>query len=521
MIIKLKYYIVLIGLCSLSNVVNAQLAKNRARKLYNDYAYADAIEIYSRYIKRHRSDFSSILNLATCYYKTQELESAKHWYSKAIHSDSTKREHLLYYAQTLEQFKEYDKAKEFYEAYSNKVALDWRSKRRVAGFQNLQKFYRDSARYTLSHFPYNSTSNDYAPVIYKKGIVFASDKPSKPGGVQRSYAWNNGGYFDLYIHENGSHLIFPFDNDEIINSPFHEAGCSFANSYHTIFFTSNNIVHGKKEFGYGNLNRLKIFQSELVDGKWSTPQELPFNHEDYSFGDPFYHEPTKALFFTSDMSGGFGGMDLYVSFFEHGKWSSPQNLGSKVNTEGNERSPFYANEEKFYFASNGHEGLGGLDIYQTFLNIEEMTFDDVENVGYPVNTEKDDFGLVLEENGLDGYFASRRNGGTGGDDIYKLSIIKKEDIKVKGIVFYFGKNDQSGKGIPLAGAQVKVYDQRTGKIVSEIVTEKDGTFNAKLKPGSIYTITAGKGTLMADSFVANLKNNNELPTIELSLFDLD
>ena len=218
-----------------------------------------------------------------------------------------------------------------------------------------------------------------------------------------------------------------------------------------MYFTRDNYnagVIGKSTID--GIVKLKIYQQvKNNDGIWSAPTEFDYNGNDYSTGHPSLSADGKNLYFASDRPGGYGGTDIYVCTKINNNWSAPQNLGAEINTEGNEMFPYISNTNTLYFASNGKPGLGGLDIFSSTINNDKCSTP--ENMGYPINTDKDDFGLITNSNSADGYFTSNRKGS---DDIY--SFIKNCTL-LKGIVY----DEKTLK--PIDAASVKIYDMTIEK----------------------------------------------------------
>ncbi len=191
-----------------------------------------------------------------------------------------------------------------------------------------------------------------------------------------------------------------------------------------MYFTRNNFLDGKKGRDKGmdkeQTTLIKIYKASLIDGEWSNIKELPFNSDLYSTAHPTLSVDEKMLYFSSDMPGTLGGADIFkVSIDKNDKYGKPENLGSTVNTEGRESFPFIAPDGTLFFASDGHLGLGGLDIFES--KFKDDLFQEPINIGKPINSAKDDFGFIINS-GKTGYFTSNRNGGEGFDDIYKFRI---------------------------------------------------------------------------------------------------
>ena len=209
-----------------------------------------------------------------------------------------------------------------------------------------------------------------------------------------------------------------------LNTRYHESTSSFTNDGNTMYFTRNNYNKGKYREDKKGTNKLKIYRTYRKEGVWTTPEELPFNSNEYSVAHPALSADEKQLYFASDMPGTHGQSDLYVvSIHSDGSFGEPKNLGKGINTESRETFPFVSKTGELYFSSDGHAGLGGLDIYVSQLGGEEA-IGDVYNVGEPVNSPYDDFTFIINPDTNLGYFASNRPGGLGDDE---ESDFKDED----------------------------------------------------------------------------------------------
>ena len=223
-----------------------------------------------------------------------------------------------------------------------------------------------------------------------------------------------------------------------INTKFHESTSVFTKDGNTMYFTRNDFSGGKLGVDRTRTTRLKIYKSVKSGKKWGRPKELPFNSRNYSVAHPTLSPDETTLYFTSDMPGTLGASDLWVvDIFENGSFSKPRNLGPSINTESKETFPFVSSSNNLYFASDGHVGLGGLDIFVSKIN-DDSSFGEVINVGKPINGPTDDFTFIVDEEDRTGYFASNRKGGKGSDDIYIFRLrpneIKKLEQLVMGLV---------------------------------------------------------------------------------------
>jgi outer membrane protein OmpA-like peptidoglycan-associated protein len=241
-------------------------------------------------------------------------------------------------------------------------------------------------------------------------------------------------------------------------------------------------LKGKTSQSKQGVTNLKLFLGKLEEDEWKMAGSFRYNSNEYSVGHPSISNNGTVLYFASDMPGGYGKSDLYFSVNVNGIWSKPFNLGPKVNTEGNEFFPFISNDGVLYFGSDGHGGLGSLDLY--FSVPEQGVFNTIENMGYPVNSPRDDFGLALDSTGMKGYFTSNRAGGKGDDDLYFLKI-KHVPVIIKGVI-----RDRDTKEV-LTDATISVINE-SGNTIFSSITRNDGQFEFEVNKGQDYIINVNK-----------------------------
>ncbi|MFK8104274.1 MAG: OmpA family protein [Saprospiraceae bacterium] len=295
----------------------------------------------------------------------------------------------------------------------------------------------------------NSAELDYCPVVYKGGIVFTSTRKNKSSSRKK--------YSDIFYSERDQNGEFktPQPMEGKINSRYHDGSATFSVDGNLMIFSRNN-KKGKSKDG---LVGLKIYASSLQNGSWSEVKELGFNDDRYSNCHPSLSYDGNKLYFASNRPGGFGGMDIYVVEKKNGKWENPVNLGPEVNSNGNEIFPFINFDGKLYFASNGRDGWGGLDIYMTIPSSEDKSYEyrQAVNLGQPFNSASDDFGFIIEQDGMNGLFASNRKGGKGKDDIYAWNMNSFLQQAEKDNIQRFSINDKKS-GAPIAAAKVMVIE---------------------------------------------------------------
>lgn len=425
----MKAHITIILLTStllILTIGHAQQHVKRADLKYNDLAYIEAIDSYERLLKMGYTNKEIYLKLGNANYYNAHYKEAKDWYEKllTVQGMDTVNEYVYRYAQTLKSTGNYEEADQWMDKLARQYSNDLRFKKFKERNDYLSRIRRSSGMYGITSLPINSSKSEFAPSLYGNRLIFSSAK-DKHQLTKISHNWNNQPFLDLYEAQ--------FLNDSVmtgevkkfgknLNKKTHESSTAFTKDGKTIYFTRNNSKNGKFQRDKSGLSRLKIFKATLVDGKWDNVQELPFNGDSYSVANPALSPDEKLLFFSSDMPGSYGGSDIYkVDILEDGTYGKPQNLGPDINTEARETFPFITMTNELYFSSDGHPGLGGLDVFMSPLSGQHKG--EVTNLGEPINSTQDDFSLTFDDTGQKGYFASNRDGGLGYDDIYAFEYL--------------------------------------------------------------------------------------------------
>jgi len=303
-----------------------------------------------------------------------------------------------------------------------------------------------------------------------------------------------------------------------INYKYHYGPITFFSDQKQVIFTRNNYL-GKSDKGEDGINKLKLYSAKYDGSKWEHIDELPFNSDEYSCGHPTLNAANSKMYFVSDMPGGFGGTDLYVVEYNGGNWGLPINMGSDINTEGNEMFPFMDASDNLYFASNGHAGLGGLDIFYVELE-NDKPLSMPENLGSPINSEKDDFGLITNTNRSTGFFSSNRKNGFSDDNIYAFSR-KCRELK---ILVYDAVTE-----LPINDAEVRLIKNRVNQEMYK--TDANGQIKICMATGLEFEFRAFKEEYEANSVSygsmatsqdagAEIKiylNNSNLPIVKGSI----
>jgi outer membrane protein OmpA-like peptidoglycan-associated protein len=315
------------------------------------------------------------------------------------------------------------------------------------------------------------------------------------------------GYYGIYFRKNGMDTIY-FKRDvnsfNAFNTKFHEGPVAFNKTKDVIIFTRNNFHQGKfKKDGQG-VNRLKLFMAKKSGNGWGSPKEVPFNSDAYSVGHPAFDESNQFLYFASDMPGGSGGSDLYRVAYNDGVFGNPENLGDKVNTDGNELFPFVA-KDILYLASDGHGGLGGLDLMAVSLK----NYSQQKNMGYPINTNKDDFGLLIDESGKEGFVSSNRNRIGLDDDIYYFTRTKPVSFTTPLRVLVVDRATQNP--IPMAN----VVPENSS--LPPCITDNEGYCVFDAEPNNTHSFVGKKDKYLDGSSSIDLKEDLQDALVKIYL----
>tara|TARA_R110001583_G_scaffold36324_10_gene119750 strand:- start:168 stop:2144 length:1977 start_codon:yes stop_codon:yes gene_type:complete len=508
---------------SLNEKINPNTARllQKADQYFDKMWYAEAAELYEEALNKDANNYSlEILQKAgdSHYYNTN-MERAYYYYNIIFerYEEEVSPDQIFKYAHTLKGTGKYSKSKRMMRLYDKQVEqgnvgskLDFKAGKKEAV---LDKILNMELKFGLKNLAINTKYSEFSPMFYNDDeIVFASAKDSSIFNTRR-YKWNNQPYLDLYVskvNKESQDLKAAIRFSKKINSKYHEASVTFTPDNSTMYFTRNN--YGKKlKRDKNGVNHLKIYVSKKVDGEWMEAEEVPFNSDDYSTGHPALSPDGKKLYFVSDMPGTIGDTDIFVvDVLDNGSYSEPKNLGPGINTEQKEMFPFI-NDKKLYFASNGHVGLGGLDVYEVAYDGEG--FKEVINMGQPINSNKDDFSYIVNEEDQKGYFASNRRGGKGDDDIYSFERLVLEEVvknAISGVVTELITGDLMPKAL------VTLLDENNIKL-KEMVTEDDGSFVFEdLESNTKYTIKTTRSEFFENVVTAETKKN-EVVNVDITM----
>lgn len=460
-------------------------------KYYFIYAFDKAIESY-----RHSKELTTEgqRRLAKSYFNIEKYTESEIAYSKLVTmANGNLSEDYFNYSMILKSNGKYDQSNIWMDKYIELKPNDLRSKDYVANKNNISNIKNDDGKYKIEHLTLNTDAQDFGTSYYKNSIVFTSSR-SNAKMIARKSNWNGKPYLDVYISEiEDGQLKKPHILAKKIDGKMHDGPASFSNDGNYIAYTKNNYDITKKD----KVVKLELFFANNTSGKWSKAEPFYLNNKDYSVGHPCLTANGNTMYFASDMPGGFGGTDIYkTSKDDKGVWGKAENMGAKINTEGDELFPFIEeNNEVLFFASNGRFGLGGLDIFICPINGSKIGT--TYNAGYPLNTQYDDYATIVNTTTNKGYFSSNRVGGSGDDDIYSFDLLKPLNIgkKIKGIAK--DKNEN-----PLAKTFITLlYDN--GTMIDTVTTNTNGAFSFLVDNDKKFKLTGEKEKYVEGNTLVN------------------
>lgn len=455
---------------------------NKAERMFVQQGYRHAINLYRLVLDRQPDHRLAKARVAECYYRLGQFEEANRWYRALVREGQPTAMEFYQLGQVLSALERYDSARQ---AYAQSRALDSADRRpssKMEFIAAMDQYRRDPSTYSMNRQWYNSPWSDFSPRHFGDGIVFVSSRDRESfikrtpwDGISEQEGLLNAFYvgprFDSTKTVDDQVSLF---YSRSLNSPYHDGPVTFFMSGTRIAYTRNLVENGKPvKDEWGRVN-LELYFAKLGPNRTLVDLEpFPFNSRSYSIAHPWVSEDGKELYFSSNMPGGMGGADLYVSYRDGNNWTKPENLGDAINTAGDEFSPYRWNDQLF-FSSDGFGGFGGLDNY-----VVRLGEDKPENLGFPLNSSHDDFGLIIDGAGREGYFASNRF--ERNDDVYRFQLKKVT-------VFGHVRELKSGQPVPMALVGI----QRGESNLQQLTTDAQGNFRVELEAEQEYTIRPSK-----------------------------
>lgn len=455
----------------------------RAEALYEAGGFFEAVEIYRRELdKVPREQMGFYLQrIADCYRFVGNARQAEIWYSKAIQREAPDPKVFYNYAEMLKMSEKYDEAIEQYQKYKQLVPNDPLADIGIRSCELAQKWIASPAGYEIVNMrAINSRQSDFSPAFASDDysiLYFTSSRDEATGS--KKHAGTGEMFTDIFVSQRDrqGNWSSPRPLDESINTAFDEGAPSLTSDYNKLYFTRCRT---------SKRNKLgcEIMLSERREQGWLSPEPLLIAADSMVVAHPSISNDDLTLYFVSNMPGGYGGNDIWkiTRSSPSDNWGEPVNLGAEINTKGNEMFPFIHSDGTLYFSSDGHPGMGGLDIFRAKSNGNGW---EVENMRYPINSPSDDFGIIFEREREAGYFSSRRRdvGSRGGDNIY-LFYLPEIIFNMIGDV----RDDKTGRALADANVQMVGSD---GLIVNA-KTGADGSFRFMLNPNTDYVLIASR-----------------------------
>ena len=463
-----------------------------ADRLFKNKEYYEALNAYKKAmetVKKKNVKAELTYKQGLCFMMINDAKKAEVWFGKAIKAKYQNPDAQLYLADMMRVNGKYDEALAEYEKYAKLKPDDARGTSGVESCKLAVNWKKEPTKHQVSNVqPLNSKYDDFSPIFSRKNfneVIFTSSREGSIGNG--TDGWTGEAFSDLYeakVDKNGKWST-PVNFKEPLNGKYNDGSASLNDKYTTMFFT-------RCEYDKNKIKGCQIYTTKKKGNNWDEPILVPFADDSFTVGHPWISDDESMLFFASDMSGGMGGRDIWMSKLDKkGKsWGSPVNLGPQVNTPGDDLFPTLRNDSTLYFSSNGHVGMGGLDMFEAKL--KGGKWGGVANLKFPLNSSADDFGIVFRGKQERGYFSSSRDGGKGGSDIYEF-VVPPVLFTLTGIVYNF-ENKQ-----PVEGAKVVMVDQ--DGMTFEAMTDKMGSYyfdNTKFKEDNSYQVTVTANNFLGD-----------------------
>ena len=500
--------IIFLGLSQIIGMQNINACRiNRVDRQMQRFEYSKSIVLLKKIIKRDgKNSTRAKEEVATAYRLSNKPDSAVYWYAEAIKADDSNNENYFHYGQMLRTLGDYENAKVQFLKYDALVPDNDKEASKLAAYcDRILKEKYQAPKYRIKNAQeLNTAFSDFSPYIYNEGIVFTSDRPHDLKR-KKTYAWTGSSYLNLYssqIDFSEDDLKYTASDPKLVAKDllqtYHDGTAVFSKNGDMVIYT--RTYNEKVKNGESALETivLKMYVSNSVDGEWTEAKPFYLNSDSYSVGHPTLSSDGTLLYFVSDMPNGFGGTDLYVCSLENGQWSDVQNLGGVVNTKGNEMFPYMDASDHLYFSSTNHFGYGGLDLFRSRKSTNG--WEEPQNLGLPLNSSYDDFGLCFIK-GSTGFFSSNRPEGMGDDDIYAFDFLRP--ISLTGRVV--SDNDSV-----LQDATVFLLNENTDQILI-LKTDSLGKYSTVVDRNTSYTILSKKNTYLNDCLNIEIKDKPKNP----------
>lgn len=445
----------------------AQMAKGD--KFVDNGEYIKAIPCYKKETRNKDTQKrqEALIKLANLYKLTNQYAKAEDSYRKLFELNSDQPKEVIFnYAQILKANTKYEEAAEQYTNYIKLSPNDENAKNALRFCREIKYYLSKPMEYKVENIEtINTAKSEFSPFVINNKLMFIAEKEQFDFVNYSVDDYSGQPFMNMYVSDmKGTDVEKSKLLSKKLNSFYHDGPGCMTSDGQTLYFTRADYIEKK-----GYVNRSQIFSANPKGKSWSNVKAISLNSPDYSIGHPSISADNNTLFFTSDMAGGYGGKDLYMSKKEGETWGAPVNLGPDINTSSDEMFPSVRKDGTLFFASNGLPGFGGLDIYSAKLINGKWIL--TRNEGMNLNSSTDDFGITFLNDTV-GYFSSNRAGGKGSDDIY-IYRFKSRSAVVEGNVLYTENNRDYAKG-----KKVLLLDE-LGNVVDSMYTDAKGYFAFK------------------------------------------
>ena len=491
-----RLYILLSCVLVSTTTLTAQNKKTEsADKLFQQFEYVDATKEYLKLVDKGQKDTYVYKQLADAYYNMYNPEEAAKWYAKVVETPQ-EAETYFRYSQMLKALGKYEESNKQMAVFAKKAPSDHRAKDFNQNPGYLPKLLNKVKAFNAKALDINSEGSDFGAFLTNDNTLYFTSSRNKS---KRTDGWNDEPYLDIYKSTWNEDKTFSKPEAVAeLNTKWHDGPVTISADGNTMYFSRDS--HAENEYEKDKklntkFGQVYLYKATKEGNTWGNIKSLPFNSKDHSNSSPSLSKDGKTLYFSSNMAGSVGQTDIWkVAINADGTYGKPENMGTKINTEGKEQFPQITDDNVLYFSSNGHIGLGGLDVFM----IDLKTNNQIENLGKPVNSEKDDFAFSFNSTKNAGFFSSNR---TGADNIYWANPVCGVDAM---IVVTDAKT-----GALLSNARVSILDAKKNVLETQTTTA-NGEIMYPVDCNTPYSIQAAKDGYESGVFSIAATNGGKL-----------
>ena len=506
-----NYILVCIMLMLSFSMFPQQGKQRRADTLFNKFSFVKAAKLYKELVQDNYNRNYVTRKLADSYAFLRDPRNATRYYKSVVKQKDVPVEYYYKYAQSLRGMKKYDESQIWLKRYKDSGGVaDTNDFSKDINF--ITSVFGAQQQYFLDRVRFNSKYSDFGAFEHDGKVYFASAR-DEGVAIKRLYGWDEQPFLDIYVAKAGSrrNVDYTAKVKGDVNSIYHDGPVTITKDGKTMYFSRNNFKDDIELKDKNGLTNMKIYRATFVDSIWTNVKDLPINGDEFSTQHAALNTDETKLYFSSNRPGSYGGSDIWsVDIAPDGSLGTVKNLGDVINTKSAEGFPFVNNEGVLFFSSDGHTGLGLLDIYATIKGDDDKeSIIDVINLGVPVNSNKDDFAFTMNQNGITGYFASNRQGGRGSDDIYAFH--REPVLHVEGVV------TDAINTKPITKAKITLFDENNNQ-VAYMETDENGYYQINIDRNRNYKIVANQDKYIEDYREFNSKKiQTELTSIKANL----